>query len=262
LNSICRHIGKIIVPVLFLPVFSFPQLQDNFREEIKNAVDRGIQFLDRSTWDFDFVFVYSFLRDRFEWPVIEPQKHTEIIFDSLQADGGTDAVYYLDQYQIFRRMIDPSFVPDFSLFAKVEELDSVVGRALYCDVFPVDSAACFQFFEFAISNAGYPATHALLAYNWLRSKGCIRETNLSPVAGEIIRINQGIIHNLDYWSDLRIEAATLLKDAGFNSSPDWTRAILHLQQPDGGWLHDFGRSRSDTHTTILAIWYLAMQLEE
>src|SRR5262249_16737064 len=114
--------------------------------------------------------------------------------------------------------------------------DQILATALYCDRlgFPPYYA---EVLEKGVRAGGYPATHALLAWIWLRDNGCqlaVRDGFVEDMyrAVEAILEDRPTILN-----DLKIEAAAFLCMAreGQRVSPRIVRHVVLTQRDDGGW---------------------------
>jgi hypothetical protein len=223
----------------------------------KEAVAKGIDYLRTAPWGMEHVYLYSYLQLQFAWPDIPAQAHTTFVRDSLSRKGDAQALVVLHEMDLFGRLLDPQYRISAAQLASAEELDSVTVPALYCDVFPLDTAVYFPILRGELSASGYRSTHALLCYVWMKANGCLDAATLGKWRAQMVRPNLDMIRQSPgYWSDLNIEAAALIRAAGESYPEDWVAGIVKAQRSDGGWPIFPDGDRSDPHATILALWFL------
>lgn len=222
------------------------------------AVEKGINFLSHSAWEFEYVYLYTYLQPQYNWPNLPAQARTAYVRDSLQRKGDQMALVTLHEMDLFGRLLDPQYRINATLLASAEELDSVTVPALYCDVFQLDTAQYFPILRGEAGAGGYRATHALLCYVWMKENGCLGVAAAGRLDAQIILPNVQMIRDApNYWSDLNIEAAALLRAAKQPFPDNWIAGIVQAQRPDGGWSTFPNGDKSETHPTILALWFLA-----
>ncbi len=221
------------------------------------AVAKGIDYLRTAPWGMEHVYLYTYLQSQFAWPDIPAQARTIYVRDSLTRKGDAQALVVLHEMDLFGRLLDPQYRISAAQLESAEELDSVTVPALYCDVFPLDTAIYFPILRGELSASGYRSTHALLCYVWIKANECLDAATLGRWRGPMARPNLEMIHKApNYWSDLNIEAAALIRAAGEPYPEDWVTGVVNAQRKDGGWSIFPDGDRSDPHATILALWFL------
>jgi hypothetical protein len=117
--------------------------------------------------------------------------------------------------------------------------------------------------EKGVKAGGYYATHALLAWTWLRDNRCqlaIRD----GFAEDLYRANAAILENQPTMvNDLKLEAAAFLCMArqGKRVAPRFVQHVVSIQRADGGWGRPDTPNPDDPegsswHSTILALLLL------
>lgn len=223
----------------------------------EQAIAAGIDYLSRCRWELDFVYLYSYLQSKNEWPRIPAQVANELIRDSLQRNGDERAMRIHAQMAMFDRLRDPSYILPREKMALAQEEDAFTVPALYCDAYPLDTAKYLPVLRQEMSYGDYRLSHALLALFWIEERNCIPATSLAPIRKQLIDGNHAIVDRFAEWNDLRLESAALLQAAGEPIPEEWIRQVISVQQPDGGWKEFPERDNSNTHSTILALWLLS-----
>jgi hypothetical protein len=160
--------------------------------------------------------------------------------------------------QLFRRIADYNNIVSDDNFDEVTyDVDKITIPALYSDrrSLPSDYPAMLN--EYA-NEGEYLTTHALLAVIWLKENNC---TLALPdnFTTSLYHGTSALINNDSIVSDLEIEAAALLYEAGQGSLVDssFIQHVIAAQNVDGGW-----STFSDTsivsywHTSVLALMLL------
>ena len=176
-------------------------------------------------------------------------------FDRLLAGGPRDAPLL----RLLRRIADPGNPLRHADLDAVEHTsDRIIIAALYCD--RVELPPPFvRALEEAAKSGGYWCTHALLAWIWMQERGGAPE--LSPrFLDELFAANAAIVNeNPKLVTDLKLEAAAFLHEAGQGErvDPAFIDCVLRTQNADGGW----GITRdqpdaSDWHGSVLGLLLL------
>lgn len=220
------------------------------------AIAAGLDFLNKSRWEWDIVYLYSYLQPKFGWADLPMQAQNKAMSDSLRRIGDPPAMRILEQMNLFQRLIDPAFRIERDRLQNAEEEDVFTLVALYCDVLKPDSATYFPVLRREMAAGDYRLTHGLLACNWLEEQGCFTVADLGTLKRELVQRNAELAKRIPEWIDLRIEAAALLAAAGATTPEEWVSELIAAQQPDGGWRKDRYQSVSGAHPTILALWFL------
>jgi hypothetical protein len=241
-----------------LPVLTTPQPTLKPAPTPQEAMDRGIAFLAQQPWEIDFVYMYSYLQPQFGWRDIPPQAKTAQVKDSLTRAGDDNALRTKLEMEFFERLLNPGFQLPAAEFSKASDVDVITLPALYCDVHPIDTATYFPKLRQELAYGGYGATHVLLSYLWLEERQCLSKPMLQTLRPDAVEASRNILGDRPIWSDIQLEAATLLRAIGEPIGPNWVEEIMANQHDDGGWQWNSVTNRSDTHATLLAIWFLAM----
>ena len=164
----------------------------------------------------------------------------------------------------FVRLFGASRHASAAALAAVRDTDTLTAAALDCERSPLDERFARRL-RAGVRAGGYQATHVLLALRWTRDLGChvkgeaeIRDDAARRVASEL-RVASSV-------NDLSLEQAAFLAEAGAIGQirSDWQRRVRDAQRADGGWaedpagtpLGDLDPTRSNFHSTGLALWYL------
>lgn len=233
--------------VIAKPVFEREKTADE-------ALGYAVNFLSKSKWEFDFVYLYSYLQSKWHWRKIPAQDETQHVKDSLALVPNNSQ---FQEMRLFHRLLEPDFVLSANEFSQARELDGLTVPALYCDHFPVDTLSYFPILRASAEKGNYEASHALLAFIWAVEKGCIPLDEKKNSLKEVFDANYEILGDRPIWTDLQLEAAALLTAAGERLNPAWVMEVISAQNEDGGWPDYMKGNQSDTHATILAMWFLA-----
>lgn len=228
--------------------------QSNAKDQ---AIARGIDYLRAAGWEFDFVYLYSYLQPRYGWPDLPAQAEHTRIADSLRGSVDARALDLLNQMALFERLRNPDARLPEEVMAHAREVDRVTVPALYCDHYPLDTARYFPILRQEMTAGNYRLTHALLAYLWLEERQCFPNQASNGLRDALVAANHALVVRFPVWLDLNIEAAALLQAVGEATPDAWIQGVIDAQQRDGGWLHGPTYDASNTHTTLLALWLLA-----
>jgi hypothetical protein len=156
---------------------------------------------------------------------------------------------------LFRRVFDADNPIDPNDWDHVQSpTDRLTVSALYCDRLGLP-AGYLDALERAVSQGGYGATHALLAWVWLTENGCKLDVPdgfveaMYDAVARIIDVEPTVIH------DVNLEAGAFLCLARQPERVDlgFVRRVIALQNEDGGW---GAIGESNWHATILALMML------
>jgi len=214
---------------------------DSVHETIRKAID----YLQQATHPHALMFM-TILHRRFR---IEEFADAGKRYDAL-LPGHPDRVL-----RLFRRIFDADNPIDpEDLEHVVSPTDRLIISALYCDRIGLPDTFA-EALARAVSQGGYGATHALLAWVWLNDNsykldvpdGFVEE--MYSAVARIIDEDPTVIH------DVNLEAAAFLCLARQHERVDlgFVRRIIALQNPDGGW---GAVNESNWHATILALMTL------
>ena len=250
-NTATSEMAPVVLPP-FEPALSNQQKATNPSE----AVQLGLAYLKQAKWEFDFVYLYSDLQKEFGWPNLSAQAENKSIQDSLRQAGATRQ---LQDFRLFHRLIEPSFVLPAAEFATAKDVDAITVPALYCDHYPLDTASFFPTLRREADAGNYSASHAMLAFLWAEQKGCLKRENAPSLFRTLVATTRNLLGDRPIWTDLQLEAAALLAAAKIETPANWTTEIIALQNADGGWSDSMKGTQSDSHATILAMWFLVWQ---
>jgi hypothetical protein len=161
--------------------------------------------------------------------------------------------------RLLRRIADPGTGLNLADLDYVSHTsDRIVIAALYSD--QLDPPPFYpDVLREAVAQGGYYATHALLAWSWIRELGG-RLALPADFVADLMTVNAAIVnHEPGSVTDLKLEAAAFLYLAGEGARVAYVflEAVVRTQNADGGW----GMTRanpgvSDWHGTVLAILLL------
>lgn len=140
--------------------------------------------------------------------------------------------------------------------------DRLLVSALYCDRLGLPPWTAEALTK-AVKAGGYPLTHALLAWVWIRDNRC----ELSVPDGFVDEMYRAVATIVDdqptLVNDLKLEAAAFLCLArqAARVDPRFVQRVVAIQNADGGWGRpdDVGLGKPDEsswHSTILALLLL------
>lgn len=170
---------------------------------------------------------------------------------------------------ILARMEDRDAPTDAAAIAGLaSQTDRMTAVALHCDRLPLP-ANWLEVLRAAGRACGYALTHAALASQWSVENGCIDVAAAAPVQAELADALVALVEDrgrlaetLPASADVWMEAVALLTYLGLpdSVSPEWIASILADQRADGGWAPASGKTTSDPHATVMAIWSLVEAL--
>jgi hypothetical protein len=164
--------------------------------------------------------------------------------------------------RVLRRMFDAGNPIEPSDWEHVTiPTDRLLVSALYCDRLGLPPSFA-EALGRAVSQGGYAATHALLAWVWVQENGCelaVPDGFLAQMYGAVATI---IDEDPTTVSDIKLEAGAFLCLARQSARVDlgFVRRVIAFRNSDGGW----GRPaegagnphESSWHSTILALMIL------
>lgn len=164
--------------------------------------------------------------------------------------------------RVFRRMFDANnpLVPDDWQHVTIQT-DRLLVTALYCDRLGLPPSFA-EALGRAVSQGGYAATHALLAWVWVRENGCelaVPDGFVDEMVGAVAAI---IDDDPTSVNDIKLEAGAFLCLARRSARVDlgFVRRVIAFQNDDGGWgvpAEGAGNpDESSWHSTILALMIL------
>ena len=164
--------------------------------------------------------------------------------------------------RVFRRMFDaenPIVTEDWERVTILT--DRLLISALYCDRLGLPEGFA-EVLERAVSQGGYAATHALLAWVWIKENGC--QLNVASDFEERMYSTVAAIIDEDpaTLNDIRLEAGAFLCLAREVARVDlgFVQRVVAWRNADGGWgepVEGAGNpGESSWHSSILALMIL------
>ena len=198
-------------------------------EQVRAALANGIKFLNRTREPYGLWFM-AMIHRLFGVPEFADALKR---YDEVTAERPDEAPVL----RVLRRLNDANNAlrPEDWDYVQIHT-DRVLATALYCDRlgFPPSYA---QALANAVQAGGYPATHALLAWIWIRDNRC----QLSVPDGFVEAMFRTVAAILEdrptVVNDLKLEAAAFLCMAreGKRVAPLFIRQVVASQRADGGW---------------------------
>jgi hypothetical protein len=222
---------------------------------VRAAVANGIDFVNRTREPYGLLFM-DLMHRRFGVPQFADALAR---FDEVLAERPKEAPLL----RVLRRMADADnpLRPDDWDHVQIHT-DRVLVSALYCDRLGLPASFADVLVR-GVRAGGYHATHALLAWIWIRDNRCELAVP-DEFAEEIYRAVAAIVEDRPtVVNDLKLEAAAFLCLArqGARVDAGFVRHVVAIQRADGGW----GRpdqadpakpDQSSWHSTILALLLL------
>ena len=223
--------------------------------QVRTAIANGIKFVNRTREPYGLWFM-GMMYIRFKIPEFADALKR---YDEEIAARPKEAPVL----RVLRRLLDADnpLRPDDWDHVRIHT-DQILAVALYCDRlgFPEDYAEAL---EKGVKAGGYHATHALLAWTWLRDNRCDLAVRDGFVE-DLYRANAAILENQPtIVNDLKLEAAAFLCMArqGKRIDPRFVRHVVSIQRADGGWgkldiPNPDNPDESSWHSTTLALLLL------
>ena len=222
---------------------------------VRTAVAEAITFINRTREPYGLLFM-DLMHRRFGVPEFADALKR---FDEVLAERPKEAPLL----RVLRRIADANnpLRPDDWDHVQIHT-DRLLVSALYCDRLGL-SPSFADMLGKAVQAGGYHATHALLAWIWIRDNRC----ELAVPEGfveELYRAVTAIVDDLPTMvNDLKLEAAAFLCLArqGTRVNPGFVQRVGAIPTADGGWGRpdDVGLGKPDGsswHSTILALLLL------
>lgn len=152
-------------------------------------------------------------------------------------------------------LVDPSAArPTASQLVGSPVYERLIVAALYCT--GRESEALIQRVDAVAARGGYDLTHAAIAFELGRERGCLPPASAAPTRRRLIRALTRAASDIATTDDLAIERIAMLALLGAPLPGAVVRAIAGAQQPDGRWVDPTGRVPA-WHPTMLAVWVMA-----
>lgn len=224
------------------------------REELRSTIAGAIKFLKDAREPHALLFM-RLMHQRFGIAEFADcgQRYDEVIQEH------PDRAPVL---RVFRRVFDADNPIEPEDWEQVTiNTDRLLVSALYCDRLGLPPSFA-EALGRAVSQGGYAATHALLAWVWVQENGC-ELTVPDGLVDEMVAAVAAIIDD-DPTSvnDIKLEAGAFLCLARRSARVDlgFVRRVIAFRNPDGGWgvpAEGAGDPEgSSWHSTILALMIL------
>jgi len=224
-------------------------------DKVRTVIANGIRFVNRTREPYGLWFM-GLMYIRFKIPEFA---------DALQRYDEEIAVRPKEApvLRVLRRLLDANnpLRPEDWDHVNIHT-DQILAVALYCDRLGVPPEYP-EALEKGVKAGGYYATHALLAWTWLRDNRC-QLTVRDGFAEDLYRANAAILEDRPtIVNDLKLEAAAFLCMArqGKRVDPRFVGHVVSIQRADGGWGIPDSPNPDDPdgsswHSTILALLLL------
>lgn len=153
------------------------------------------------------------------------------------------------------RLIDPTY-PAGQVFSEPGGTQELLSAALYCDVHPIGPGFIRTVTRF-IREGGYSASHAGLALQWVRERGCPLD-RLDQLLALTSTTLAAELQQAKLADDLHLEMGAVLAYIGDPQKipPDFVELASEQQHPDGGWGINGPEDPSNWHPTLFGAWML------
>lgn len=223
--------------------------------DVRTAVASAINFINETREPYALLFL-DIMHRRFGVPQFADALKR---FDEVLVERPKEAPLL----RVLRRIADADnpLRPDDWDHVQVHT-DRVLVSALYCDRLGLPPSFA-EVLAKSVKAGGYHATHALLAWIWIRDNRCelaLPDGFVEEMFGAVAAI---IDDRPTMVNDLKLEAAAFLCMArqGKRVDPRFIRHVVSIQQADGGWgkldTPDPAKpDQSSWHSTTLALLLL------
>ena len=224
-------------------------------DKVRTVIANGIRFVNRTREPYGLWFM-GLMYIRFKIPEFA---------DALKRYDEEIAVRPKEApvLRVLRRLLDANnpLRPEDWDHVNIHT-DQILAVALYCDRLGVPPEYP-EALEKGVKAGGYYATHALLAWTWLRDNRC-QLTVRDGFAEDLYRANAAILEDRPtIVNDLKLEAAAFLCMARQGKRVDlrFVGHVVSIQRADGGWGIPDSPNPDDPdgsswHSTILALLLL------
>lgn len=116
----------------------------------------------------------------------------------------------------------------------------------------------WQTLEQNVIRGGYFMTHTALALAFMEDNNCLFPASASKLKEDVMGGMVNLADSTGTVADLRYEAIAflLLHNRKELVGPKWIERIVANQRSDGGWSNEVGGKKSESHSTVLALWAL------
>lgn len=258
-RGLCGIGRKSILPVVMLawaaagnPAPPAAPAAESISQELDAPIAAAAEWVRQKTSRMSplSLMLLDFIQRRFD---LDPAFAYENAFYRLPTPEEKETV------ALYRRLIDagaetPRLPEGSPVFVRTDLM------ALYCRAgdCPKDFAARLRE---QLKEGGYGATHAALAYQWMKEAGCGACLENEPDLREaIVKSLAQLIEETRYANDVTLEAMCYLHylGAGERIPEMWKEIVRKAQSGDGGFSakansHPF---EADEHATLLALWLM------
>lgn len=226
-------------------------------KKLEASRDRAISYLDEAAFETNIVMIYNYLQQANDLPDLKSQSaFDDQIAYFENSDDFNDSVNY-SIIQQFWKLKDPEYKLPKYLLNAATGIDSLTLLALYCDQFSIDSTSHFSRLRRAGKSKDSETNIALLTLAFLKNNECFTPDELKSLNDYLDVQSAAMLNTPDLeWNDKSIETAAFRSEAKLDYQKAWIKEFLKVQQEDGGWKGRASNEASNSHTTIMAIWFL------
>lgn len=266
-SQITKSTGIFFISVIImLGLLEIPQYiqYKKERSEIKSVIQAGLSFYSPDKIENLPIDSYFMFREVF--------KHLKIqnISSRGNAHAGNPFIRLINKSKYiadlkFSKPEDGSYKinPEYK-FALKYKLDSIVLRALYCDIDGYSDEDFSVLQTLNVGDGGYEDTHFLLSLLFLKINGCYEKNKIEKSIAAVVTPIISAEKNDRYFTDLYAERIVMLYWAGYGRSVQrsWVDVVKNnFNSDDPGWKIDKFFFYSDSHPTGLALLSLIYYLE-
>ena len=132
--------------------------------------------------------------------------------------------------------------------------ERLIVATLYCSA--RDAEALIHRIETVAARGGYDLTHAAIAFELARQRGCLVPAVAKATRQRLVRHLTRAASSRGTVDDLAIERIAMFAFLGAPLPREAVQVIAGAQQADGRWMDPLGRVPA-WHTTMLAVWVMA-----
>ncbi len=195
-----------------------------------------------------------------------------VLWDDMQRKYGLPERYSLkatraphllddmkDDLGNMKRLTDPNFKVELSAIENASPLERIALRALYCDIYPVETTLLDEMNEM-IQQGMSPFLPTLgIAYLFLRDHGCLKEDAKRMLVRDALAVKfRNHLRDNGLNAYMAGQALALLFEIGHGEmvEENWLTSIAKAQNKDGGWSvapgsDDSGATNGMTTTHVL-----------
>ncbi|MFZ9027771.1 MAG: hypothetical protein ACO2Z9_02085 [Crocinitomicaceae bacterium] len=226
-------------------------------KKLESSRNRAISYIEEAPYEINIVMIYNYLQQTNDLPDLKSQSafDDQITYFKNSTDFNDSVNYSIIQQ--FWRLKDPNYKLPEQLLKSASGIDSLTLLALYCDQYAIDSTSHFSRLKKAGESKDSETNIALLTLAFLKNNNCYSLDELRSLNDYLDVQSAAILNEPELeWNDKSIETAAFRSEAKLDYQKAWLKEFLKAQQEDGGWKGRASNDASNSHTTIMAIWFL------